>query len=207
MVGERWALLVVRELVLGPKRFTDLRTGLPLASPNVLSQRLRDLEQAAIVRRRRLPPPAASAVYELTEWGRGLEPVLQALGRWGARSPSLPAAEGIGLDSFVLALRTMYDAGRADGLRATYELRLGDHSFVAVVDAASFDVRPGSLRAADAVLTAAPSALAAVVFDERTLAEAVASGDVKVEGDPEAAERFVGLFPMPEPAPAFAPAD
>ena len=83
-VGERWALMVIRELVLGPKRFTDLRTGLPGASPNVLAQRLRELEHAGVVRRRRLPPPAASQVYELTDWGRELEPVLLALGRWGA---------------------------------------------------------------------------------------------------------------------------
>src|ERR671932_1050136 len=87
-VGERWALLVVRELLLGPKRFTDLRTGLPGVSPNVLAQRLRELEQAGVVRRRRLPPPAASQVYELTEWGVDLEPVLTALGRWGSRSPA-----------------------------------------------------------------------------------------------------------------------
>src|SRR5215204_4140654 len=72
LIGERWALLVVRELLLGPKRFTDLRAGLPNASPNVLAQRLRELEAAGIVRRRKLPPPAASRVYELTEWGQDL---------------------------------------------------------------------------------------------------------------------------------------
>src|SRR6188472_3223888 len=93
MVGERWALLVVRELMLGPKRFTDLRAGLPHASPNVLSQRLRELEDAGVLRRRRLPPPAASQVYELTEWGLELEPVPQSLGRWAARA--LPAADSI----------------------------------------------------------------------------------------------------------------
>src|SRR5258706_120419 len=85
LVGERWALLVVRELVLGPKRFTDLRDGLPGLSPDVLTERLRDLEQAGIVRRRTLAPPAGSRVYELTGWGRELEPVLVALGRWGSR--------------------------------------------------------------------------------------------------------------------------
>src|SRR5215217_4721087 len=87
LVGERWALLVVRELLLGPKRFTDLRAGLPGISPNVLTQRLHDLEQFAIVRRRKLPPPFGSWVYELTDWGRQLEPVIIQLGRWGARSP------------------------------------------------------------------------------------------------------------------------
>src|ERR671921_2798404 len=90
LVGERWALLVVRELVLGPKRFTDLRAGLPHVSPNVLAQRLRELEAAGVVRRRKLPPPAASRVYELTPWGEELEPVIIRLGRWGARSPLRP---------------------------------------------------------------------------------------------------------------------
>src|SRR5919198_6110493 len=87
LVGERWALLVVRDLVLGPKRFTDLRRGLPGMGTNILAARLKELEHAGVVRRRTLPPPAASAVYELTEWGHELEPVVLALGRWGSRAP------------------------------------------------------------------------------------------------------------------------
>ena len=124
LVGERWALLVVRELLLGPKRFTDLRAGLPNASPNVLAQRLRELEGAGVVRRRKLPPPAASRVYELTDWGMELEPVITRLGRWGARSPSKPRDAALGVDSLILSLRTMFDPRAADGLRATYELHL-----------------------------------------------------------------------------------
>src|SRR5688572_32862025 len=84
-VGERWALLIVRELLLGPKRFTDLRAGLPNASPNVLSQRLRELEAHGVLRRRRLGPPARAWVYELTDWGQELEPLIVQLGRWGSR--------------------------------------------------------------------------------------------------------------------------
>src|SRR5918992_1652521 len=87
LVGERWALLVVRELLLGPKRFTDLKKGLPNASPNVISERLRELEQAGVITRDKLPPPAGSHVYALTEWGRGLEDIVVPLGRWAARSP------------------------------------------------------------------------------------------------------------------------
>src|ERR671933_478014 len=101
LVGERWALLVVRELLLGPKRFTDLRAGLPNASPNVLAQRLRELERAGVMRRRNLPPPAASRVYELTEWGEELEPVIIRLGGWGARSPSRPHEAKQGIDSLI----------------------------------------------------------------------------------------------------------
>ena len=117
LVGERWALLVVRELLLGPKRFTDLRSGLPHASPNVLAQRLRDLEAAGVVRRGKLPPPAASRIYELTEWGRDLEPVIIALGRWGVRSPSKPPDAELGVDSLILSFRTMFDPDRAEGTR------------------------------------------------------------------------------------------
>src|ERR671914_2996773 len=116
LMGERWALLVVRELLLGPKRFTDLRAGLPNVSPNVLAQRLRKLERAGVVRRRKLPPPAASRVYELTDWGLELEPVVISLGRWGARSPSKPCDARLGVDSLILSLRTMFNPLAADGL-------------------------------------------------------------------------------------------
>src|SRR5215210_4044194 len=115
LVGERWALLVVRELLLGPKRFTDLRAGLPGVSPNVLAQRLRELESAGVVHRRKLPPPAASRVYELTEWGEKLEPIIVRLGRWGAQSPSRPCEATLGVDSLVLSFRTMFDPRAADG--------------------------------------------------------------------------------------------
>src|SRR5688500_15664290 len=134
LVGERWALLVVRELLLGPKRFTDLRAGIPKASPNVLAPRLRVLERARVARRRKLHPPAASRVYELTEWGLELEPVVISLGRWGARSPSKPRDAALGVDSLVLSFRAMFDARAAEGIRASYELRLGEDRFRAEVD-------------------------------------------------------------------------
>src|SRR3954451_19886009 len=137
LLGERWALLVVRELLLGPKRFTDLRDGLPGVSPNVLAQRLRELEQATIVQRRKLPPPAASSVYELTGWGRELKPLLISLGTWALRSPSFPRGAPVGMDSVMLALSTSFDADRAGDLAARYELRLGEHTFhVLVADGA-----------------------------------------------------------------------
>src|SRR3954463_7879373 len=127
LVGERWALLVVRELLLGPKRYTDLRRGLPNAGPNVLSQRLAELEGAGVLRRRKLPPPAGSRVYELTEWGRALEQIVIALGHWAARSPSgLRRGDPVEADSVILALRSRFDPGAAQAVRARYELRLGD---------------------------------------------------------------------------------
>jgi DNA-binding HxlR family transcriptional regulator len=118
LVDERWALLAVRELLLGSNRFTDLRAGLPGASPNVLAQRLRTLERVGVVRCRKLPPPAASRVYELTEWGMELEPINTHLGRWGARFPSRSRDVEVGIDSRVLFFRTMFDPLAAKNLRA-----------------------------------------------------------------------------------------
>ena len=200
LVGERWALLVVRELLLGPKRFTDLRAGIPKASPNVLAQRLRELERAGVVRRRKLPPPAASRVYELTDWGLELEPVVVCLGRWGARSPSRPHDAELGVDSLILSLRTMFDALGAEGLRASYELRLGEGIFRAEVDDGRFEVARGEADRPDAVIETDAGTLAALVYGGRGLEEALRCGEVKVEGDGSAVERFLGLFVLPEPA-------
>jgi DNA-binding HxlR family transcriptional regulator len=200
LVGERWALLVVRELLLGPKRFTDLRAGLPHLSPNVLAQRLRELEGAGVVRRRKLPPPAASRVYELTDWGLELEPVVISLGRWGARSPSRPRDAALGVDSLVLSLRTMFDAGAAEGIEASYELRLGEDVFRAGVADGRLEVERGRADRPDAIVEADPGTLATLVYEGRPLAEALRRGEVKIEGDEEAVERFLTLFPLPEPA-------
>jgi DNA-binding HxlR family transcriptional regulator/putative sterol carrier protein len=200
LVGERWALLVVRELLLGPKRFTDLRAGLPGASPNVLAQRLRELERAGVVRRRKLPPPAASRVYELTDWGMELEPVITQLGRWGARSPSRPRDAGLGVDSLVLSFRTMFDPRAAEGFSASYELRLGEDVFRVVVDDGRFEISRGNAGRPDAIIETGPGTLAALVYEGRQLTEALRSGDIKIEGSREAVERFLTLFPLPEPA-------
>ena len=200
IIGERWALLVVRELLLGPKRFTDLRAGLPAVSPNVLAQRLRELERAGVLRRRKLPPPAASKVYELTEWGMELEPVIVRLGRWGARSPSKPRDAALGVNSLVLSFRTMFAPHAAEGLRASYELRLGEDVFVAVVDDGRFEIARGSAEKPDATIETDAATLAALVYEGRDLAEALSAGEVKIEGDEAAVERFVRLFPLPEPA-------
>jgi DNA-binding HxlR family transcriptional regulator/putative sterol carrier protein len=200
LIGERWALLVVRELLLGPKRFTDLRVGLPTASPNVLAQRLRELERAGIVRRRKLPPPAASRVYELTEWGEELEPVIISLGRWGARSPSRPRDAELGVDSLILSFRTMFAPHAAEGLEGVYELRFGEDRFYAVVADGRFEVERGSVERSDAIIESDPATLAALVYEGYPLDEAMRTGEIKIEGERRAVERFLGLFPLPEPA-------
>ncbi|MGI8949004.1 MAG: winged helix-turn-helix transcriptional regulator [Ornithinimicrobium sp.] len=200
LVGERWALLAVRELMLGPKRFTDLRAGLPGVSPNVLAQRLRELEGTGVVRRRKLPPPAASKVYELTEWGKELEPVLVQLGRWGARSPSKPHDAALGVDSLILSFRTMFDSRRADGMSATYELRFGEDVFRAVVKDGRLDIIRGSAEQSDAIIESDSNTLAGSVYGPVALAEAIRSGGIRIEGDESAVARFLTLFPLPEPA-------
>jgi DNA-binding HxlR family transcriptional regulator len=201
LVGERWALLVVRELMVSPKRFTDLRAGIPDISANVLGQRLRELEEIGVLHRRKLPPPAASHVYELTAWGYELEPVLQALGRWGSRSPTMPHDGEVGISSFVLAMRTMFSAEAAKGLRASYQLRLGEQSFQAKVAGGGFEIEPGEIKSPDATISAPEHMnLVDVVFNERSLGEALEAGEVEIEGDRKAAERYVNLFPLPEEA-------
>ena len=198
LVGERWALLLVRELLLGPKRFTDLKRGLPNASPNVISERLRELEQAGVVRRDKLPPPAGSRVYQLTEWGRELEDLVMSLGHWAARSPSQPRTAPIGADSIVLALRARFDPDAADGLRASYELRLGEDRFRIAVSDDQLDVARGGTERPDATIDTDPDTLNAVLWDGRPLADA----QIRIEGDHAAVERLLRLFPMPEPAAA-----
>jgi DNA-binding HxlR family transcriptional regulator/putative sterol carrier protein len=206
LVGERWALLVVRELILGPKRYTDLRRGLPNASPNVLSERLRELERAGVVRRRKLPPPAGSRVYELTDWGRELEEIVMSLGHWAARSPTPPSNAPIGVDSIILALRARFDSGAAHGLRAGYELRLGEDRFRIEVAGDEIEVARGGADQADATIDTDADTLNAVLWEGRPLADAQRSGRMTIDGDKTAVERFVRLFPMPERAASVSPA-
>ncbi|MEA2197968.1 MAG: hypothetical protein QOJ25_2019 [Solirubrobacteraceae bacterium] len=201
LIGERWALLVVRELVLGPKRFTDLRTGLPNLSPDVLAQRLRDLEEAGIVRRRTLPPPAAARVYELTGWGRELEPVLLALGRWGSRAPFPPGEAELGVDALIVALQTTFDPAAADRQAATYELRLGGQTFTARVAEGRLEVARGTPEDPDAVIETDPATLTAVLWHGHWRAEAERDGAMTISGSRAAAGRFLQLFPAPTPAP------
>ncbi|MBW4717730.1 winged helix-turn-helix transcriptional regulator [Saccharothrix obliqua] len=199
LVGERWALLVVRELLFGPKRFTDLRTGLPGASPNVLSQRLRELEESGVLRRRKLAPPSSARVYELTEWGRELEPVVMALGRWGARSPALPRKVSTSVDSMMCAVKTLYDPARATGFAADLGLSLDDDRFH-LRFANGLMIRRGEPERPDAVVATTPGTLDQLLWSGRALSDAEAAGEATVTGDRDRVERFLTMFPMPEPA-------
>jgi DNA-binding HxlR family transcriptional regulator len=200
LVGERWALLVVRELVLGPKRFTDLRGGLLNLSPDVLAQRLRDLEEAGIVRRRTLPPPTPARVYELTEWGHELEPVLLALGRWGSRAPFPPGEAELGVNALIVALQTTFDPAAADREAATYELRLAGQTFTARVAEGRLELTRATPEDPDAVIESDPATLTAVLWHGRWRAEAERDGNMTIGGSRAAAGRFLKLFPPPTPA-------
>ncbi|WP_262269061.1 MULTISPECIES: winged helix-turn-helix transcriptional regulator [Microvirga] len=200
LVGERWALLVMRELMLGPKRFGDLRESLPGISANVLTQRLEGLEASGILVRRRLPPPAAVQVYELTEWGYESEPIFQALGRWAARSPSHDPTLPFSTASLVLSMRTMFDAGRAGGLDARIGLRVGEETFLARLAEGRFAITHGSLDEADVILSGIPPVLAGAIYGGQTLEALEQVGALQVEGDRALADRFVSLFPLPTKA-------
>jgi DNA-binding HxlR family transcriptional regulator len=189
VVGERWALLVVRELLLGPQRFSDLRRALPGASSNMLTDRLRELEDRDVVTRRRLPPPAASSVYELTDRGRGLEPVLLALGAWGADLPAPATPAHLSATSVLLYLRESRKPARA----ATYRFEIDDRVWtIRATGDGRVDVEPGDPTDAHAGLRTDPATLNALLADHRTLAAAVAGGRAVVSGDEQALERLLG---------------
>jgi DNA-binding HxlR family transcriptional regulator len=202
LVGDRWALLIVRELLLGPKRFTDLRAGLQDVAPDVLSQRLRELESSGVVARRTLAPPAASRVYELTAWGEELEPALHALGRWGSRAAFARDHHELGVDSFVIALRTMFDPALAGGFSASYELRLGDQPFGVAVAEGRLSLTRGVCEHPDATLDTDVAALSAVLWHGRSLREAIADGSIRVAGSRAAVNRLTRLFAVPVAAAA-----
>ena len=186
-VGERWALLVVRELAFGPKRFTDLRAALG-ASPNVLSQRLGELEEARVVERR----SAGGALYALTDWGRELHPILVELGRWGARSAQRPKG-ALSVDALMVALEATFVPDRANELSASYELRLGDERFSVVVDRKTIVIARARPSRPDAVIESDPETLQAVVFGDRKLA----ASEVEIRGDARLGQAFFRLFARP----------
>jgi len=210
LVGERMGVAGGARVAAGAQALHGSQGGgLSGASPNVLARRLRGLGEAGVVRRRKLPPPAASRVYEVTDWGIDwgidwgveLEPVLTGLGRWGAGCPSMPRDAAMGVDSLVLSFRTMFDQrAAAEGLAARYELRLGEDRFRAEIADGRFEISRGSAERPDAIIETDPGTLAGLIYDDRTLAEAMRSGGLEVTGDRSAFERFLGLFPLPSPA-------
>ena len=191
LIGDRWTLLVLRELMLGPRRFSELRADLPGLSANTLTQRLAELEDRGLAVRRRLPPPASVQVYQATEWGLEAEPIVQALGRWAARSPRHDPTLPISAVSILLSFRTMLSEKRAKGFDARIGFRFGGDSYLGRLRKGSLKIGRGELDKADFIITAAPTALAAVVYGGAPLET------ISIEGDTALAKRFLTLFVLP----------
>ena len=199
LVGERWALLVVRELILGPKRFTDLQAGLPGIGTNILSARLKQLERGGVVQRRTLPPPAASTVYELTAYGRELEEIALALGRWGAkRMPERAAAEALRPEWLALALRAFFRPEAARDIRVSWELRLDGSAFNVLVDHGTVAVASGPAADPDVTLEADVDVFLGLLAGPLAPAEAAAGGTLRLTGDPKLLGLLIDLFRLTE---------
>lgn len=201
IIGERWALLIMRELLLGPKRFSDLRDSLPGISANVLTQRLQGLEDVSIVRRSRLPPPAAANVYELTEWGMESEELIKVIGRWAARSPTMAEGKPMSVNSVILSFRTMFDAAKAADLNAVIGLRFGEDEFLARITGGTLHVYRDVAALGDAVLSCDQNALVAVVYGGVPLDKMINAGEIEITGKSSLVKRFCKLFPLPATAP------
>jgi DNA-binding HxlR family transcriptional regulator len=200
-VGERWSLLIVRDLLNGPKRYTDLAAGLPGIGTNILAARLRDLEQANVVRKRKLPPPAPATVYELTEYGAELEEVMHTLARWGARSLGPPSRDEQLCPGWSLnAVKGTFRPQAAAGVHGTYELRLGDEVTTMRVDDGSVAVTSGPADAPDLVFETDPVTMFELLDRRVTAAEALESERVRIEGEADELERLVSMLSF-EPQP------
>ncbi|HEY4347100.1 MAG TPA: winged helix-turn-helix transcriptional regulator [Gaiellaceae bacterium] len=199
LIGERWALLVVRDLILGSRRFTDLARGLPGIPSNVLSARLKELEEKGIILRRVLPRPASSVVYELTDYGRELEDILLQLGLWGSRSLGDPKdGEVMMPEGFLIALRAAFQPKAAGKLDASYEIRLGLTVLHAHIAGGQLEIGEGPAPEPDLVIETDPI-LRAVMAGEVTADHAVELGRLRFQGDRNLLERFFDLFKLPPP--------
>ena len=195
LVGERWSLLIVRELLHGPKRYTDLTHGLPGIGTNILAARLRDLEACGIVEKKKLPPPTPATVYELTEYGKGLDEAMHALARWGARTLGPPKSpDDLYPEWGVNALPALFDPEQAKGVKETYVLKIDENVFTARVAKSRVEASVGAAGDADVFAEMDSPTFFALVSQELSPSEAVKSGRVRIEGDADALERCFGIF-------------
>jgi DNA-binding HxlR family transcriptional regulator len=197
LIGDRWAMPVVRELLLGPRRFSDIKTSLRGISANVLTQRLGDLEQAGLLTKRKLPPPASVQVYELTQWGYESAPIFQAMGRWAVRSPRHDSAKPFSPVSLMLSLRTMFSPQVAGDFAARIQLRLGEEDYFWIREGEDIGIGRGEIERPDLVLRGeSASEIAAFVYGGAPVESILAEGDIDI------AKRFPTFFPMPAKAEA-----
>ena len=191
LLGERWAMLVLRELAYGPRRFSELKADLVGISANVLSQRLTELEARGLVRKTRLAPPASVQVYEATEWGLEVVPLIASLGRWAARSPWHDPTLQMSHVSVMMSLQTLISPALAEGLDVRIGFQFGETSYVATIREGHLDVKRTAVENCQVVFTGAPSEIAAVIHGGAPFEL------IRVEGDMDLAKRFVKLFPLP----------
>ena len=191
LLGERWAMLVLRELAYGPRRFSELKADLQGISANVLTQRLGELEARGLVRRVKLPPPASVQVYQATEWGLEAVPVIASLGRWAARSPLHDPTLPMSHVSIIMSLQTLISPALAEDLSARIGFRLGEADYVTVLHDGRLDVARCEIADCDVIFDGTPTAVAAVIHGGAPFET------IRVEGDMELAKRFVKLFPLP----------
>src|SRR5689334_16402559 len=191
LIGERWAPLVLRELMFGPRRFSELRADLPGISANVLAQRLTEMEKRGLVRKTQLPPPASVHVYKATDWGLEAAPVFRALGKWAVRSPRHDPGLFVSAVSIMMSMQTMFDAARARDLDARIGFRFGQVGYVAEVRDGCFEARRQQPDDVDVLFSGQPGQIAGVLYGGAPLET------IDVEGDLELARRYVTLFPLP----------
>lgn len=199
LVGERWALLVVRELMFGPRRFTDLKESLPGIATNVLSQRLAGLEAGGVLHQVDLPRPARGKAYALTPWGVAFREPLRVMGAWAARSPHLRFDHPLSAAAAMLSLGSMFDPAKAGDMRVALDLRLPDGDFALAVEDGRLSVEPGRGVAPAAVVTGDQNALLPVLYAGKAVEAAVADGSLQVKGDARALARLAAAFRSPEP--------
>jgi len=199
LVGDRWTLLLIRELLTGPKRFGDLQAGLRGLGTGLLASRLKHLEREGLARKVTLPPPARTPAYALTEAGEELAPAVLALARWGMKwaMGERQEAETFHPGWALLGLRACFDPEAAVGFRATYEFRIDDEVFHVHVDDGAIETLHGPAQRPDATIAMSEETLLRVTAQEATLAEAIAAGDAAVTGDRAAVERLRSLFRLP----------
>lgn len=200
LIGERWSMLIMRELMLGPRRFSDLRAAISGISANVLTQKLEALEEARIVRREKLPPPAKTSAYALTSWGLEAEPILLALGRWGVRSPGHDPALPFSPVALILSFRAKFDPAAAKGLDVNLALTLDGEPFTVAVKAGRLTTGRGHPATPSARVEASPSAIAALVYSKVPLATLEGQGALTVFGDHKGLVRFAALYRLPPKA-------
>ncbi|RYD65487.1 MAG: transcriptional regulator [Sphingomonadales bacterium] len=198
LVGERWSLLIVRELMFGGRRFGELKGALPGISANILTQRLEGLEASGILAKRKLPPPASVQIYELTPWGHESERAIQELGRWAVRSHDHDVTLPLSAASIMMSFRTMYTPSRATALLGrTVGFTLGSEHFRATLEAGEIAIRR-SEEAADVQFATDPMTLASVVYGGRPIADAEGAGALTIIGDRALGAHFVTLFVLPD---------